>query len=458
MSKLSSHPASFKDPAGFIIKMDETYYRQVNKVYADDYQLLMQSGLYEKLTRSKKLLSHTEVDTIIAEKDSWYKTILPQQLEFISYPYEWCFDQLKDAALLTLQIQKEALSHGMSLKDATPFNVQWLTGKAVFIDTLSFEKYTEGEAWVAYKQFCENFLAPLLLMKYNNAELNKLLLNYPNGIPLTIVSSLLPYKTKFNLGIYLHIHLQAKFQKKKSGEKETYRKHLSHTQLQNIVDNLVNLVKKLNLTEEKTTWNNYYNETILSKEYLSTKEKLVNEFLAAAEYKSVLDLGANTGEFSLLAAKSAKMVVAADFDTACVQNLYKHTIEKKIKNIYPLVLNITNPTPAIGWANSERNSFWQRINTDLIMALALIHHLSISANINFSMLADLLKSKCRYLIIEFVPKTDPKVQQLLSYRKDVFTEYTETNFEESFKQHFSILKKEQIPSTQRIIYLMKTNH
>ena len=455
MNSLPSHPASFKDPAGFIFTVDGIYYRQVNQSYAAEYDLLMNTGLYEKLVQQKKLIAHTEVENYKATNENWYKTLLPQQLDFISYPYEWCFDQLKDAALLTLQIQKESLKCGMSLKDATPFNIQWLNGKPVFIDTLSFEKYVDGESWVAYKQFCECFLAPLLLMRYRSNELNKLLVSYPNGIPLTIVSSLLPGKTKFNLAIYLHIHLQATLQLKSDAGQSSKKNSLGLSQLNNIIDNLSNLIKKLEPRKQKTTWNNYYDETILSKEYLEAKEQLVKDFLSLSAHKTILDLGANTGEFSLLAAQTSEKVIAADFDADCINNLYNQTKKNKIKNIYPAVINVSNPTPAIGWANVEREPFWQRINVDLIMALALVHHLCITDNISFNMLAQLLKTKCQYLIIEFVPKSDPKVQQLLSYRKDVFENYTEAGFEKSFAACFDIIKKETIKTTNRVLYFMK---
>lgn len=458
MNSSPSHPASFKDPAGFIFKVDGIYYRQVNQSYSEEYNLLMNSGLYEKLVQQKRLIAHTEVDNYKSNDEKWYKTLQPRQLDFISYPYEWSFDQLKDAALLTLQIQKESLRYGMSLKDATPFNIQWLNGKPIFIDTLSFEKYTEGESWVAYKQFCESFLAPLLLMRYRNHELNKLLVSYPNGVPLTMVADLLPGKTKFNLSIYLHIHLQAKFQRKPGAGQSSKKNHLGLTQLNNIIESLYGCIKKLQPQKQITTWNNYYEETILSKDYLVAKEQLVRDFLSLTEHKTILDLGANTGEFSLLAAQTTEKIISADFDADCINHLYNQTKQNKIKIIFPLVINISNPTPAIGWANTERESFWQRINVDLIMALALVHHLCISGNISFPMLAELLKNKCRYLVIEFVPKSDPKVQQLLSYRKDVFEEYTEPNFEKAFSNHFMIIKKDTVTSTNRVLYLMKNKN
>ncbi|HET9056872.1 MAG TPA: class I SAM-dependent methyltransferase [Chitinophagaceae bacterium] len=455
MNNTSIFPASFKDPAGFIFLYEGIYYRQVNHSYAEDYDLLIGSGLYQRLVTQKKLIAHTEVTDIKADKNTWYKTLLPEQLSFISYPYEWGFEQLKDASLLTLNIQLEALKYGMSLKDATPFNIQWIEGKPVFIDTLSFEKYKENNPWIAYKQFCETFLAPLLLMHYRNNDLNKLLVNFPNGIPIPLTASLLPFKTKLNLPIFLHIHLHAKLQKRYKEDNPQRKSHLSTKQLINIINSLRNLIKKLSVPENKTNWNNYYDETILSKEYLSEKQKLVSDMLSLIRFKTAVDLGANTGEFSLMLCHKAEKVIAVDFDSACINNLYLHAKAKKITNLYPLVIDLSNPSPAIGWANEERNSFWQRINADLIMALALVHHLAISFNLNFSLIADLLSKKTTYLLIEFVPKNDPKVQQLLRHRKDVFENYTEEAFEKKFSAYFDITKKQIIETTSRVLYLMK---
>ena len=458
MNNTALHPASFKDPAGFVFFYEGKIYRQINRQGADDFELLISSGLYDKLSKQKKIDPHNEIADIKAEDTHWYKTILPEQIPFISYPYEWSFEQLKDAALLTLQVQKEALQHGMCLKDATPFNIQWLNGKAVFIDTLSFEKYKDGEPWAAYKQFCENFLAPLLLMRHKSSDLNKLLVSFPSGISIPLTASLLPFKTKFNMGIYLHIHLQAKMQKNYQADKPQQKTSLSLHQLNNILSSLENLVKKLSHSSAGTKWNNYYEETILSNDYLKQKQQMVLGLLSGIGFNTVADLGANKGEFSLLLKDKADKIIAADFDEACINELYIHLKENKIKNIYPVVVDVSNPSPAIGWANTERNSFWNRTNVDVMMALALVHHLAISFNIGFEMMAELFSKKCKYLLIEFVPKKDPKVQQLLRYRKDVFENYTQEGFEKGFSNYFTIETKQPTHHSTRILYLMKTRH
>ena len=208
--------ASFRDPSGFLFTRQGVLYRQVNQLYRENYDRLMTSGLAEKLIRGGWLIPHTEVDAPPADASLAYKVIRPELLDFISYPYEWSFSQLQDAALNTLAIQKMALESGMALKDASAYNMQFHHGRAVLIDTLSFEVYREGEPWVAYRQFCQHFLAPLALMAYTDVRLSQLLRVYIDGIPLDLAARLLPGKTRWDLGLATHIHLHAAAQQRYS--------------------------------------------------------------------------------------------------------------------------------------------------------------------------------------------------------------------------------------------------
>ena len=207
-------PSSFRDPDGFLFLHDGCVYRQVNKIFKSSFEQFLESGLYEALVDKRYLLPHIDVtDSVIPRRSDCFKLILPQQLAFISYPYEWSFSQLKDAALLTLRIQMIALKYGFSLKDASAYNVQFQDGKPIFIDTLSFEPYIEGTPWSGYQQFCRHFLAPLALMSYVDIDLSKLLISHIDGIPLQLASKLLPLRTHFNYSMQVHLHLHAKMQK-----------------------------------------------------------------------------------------------------------------------------------------------------------------------------------------------------------------------------------------------------
>ncbi|HEX4849243.1 MAG TPA: hypothetical protein VFV08_00485, partial [Puia sp.] len=245
MSELTHHPASYKDPSGFIFSFDGKYYRQVNLSYKDDYDLFISSGLYVQLKEKNLLLDHEEIDENLSRSANWYKTLLPRQLSFISYPYEWCFDQLKDAALLTLRIMKICLEHGMILKDATGFNIQFEEGKPVFIDTLSFEKYDEKKPWIAYRQFCECFLFPLLIEHYREINVQKLLSIYLDGIPVGLTAKLLPGKSRISLGVWLHVFLQNRVANNQAPQKNEVS--FSKLKLVRLIDHLESMIKGLTI-------------------------------------------------------------------------------------------------------------------------------------------------------------------------------------------------------------------
>jgi hypothetical protein len=453
MPDVTIHPASYRDPSGFVFKWNGSVYRQVNKSYADEYELFKSSGLYDSLTNPGFLIGHKEVEDIKAEPEKWYKTLLPEQIQFISYPYEWCFLQLKEAALLTLKILKLGIAHGMVLKDATPYNIQFIDGNPVFIDTLSFEKYDAGKPWVAYRQFCNMFLFPLYLEHYLNADIQKTLLVYPDGIPLDMTSRLLPFKSRARLGVWLHVYLQHTVSRNASALKDN--EPFSRKKLLNLVDHLEHTI--INLKKRETTfgWNNYYTESILSNEYLAEKENIFISLLQRVQPRAILDIGANDGHFSKIAAKNKSFVIAVDDHAASINKLYSEIRDKKLSNILPLVIDVMNPSPAAGFAAAERASFTDRMNTDLVAALAIIHHLVIGRNMSLAMLASWLCNITHYLIIEFVPREDEKIKQMLATRKDVFDGYTQQNFEQAFDNKFSIKHSVPVPGTMRTIYLME---
>ena len=448
------HPASFRDPAGFMFEYGEKFYRQVNQSYAANYTLLKYSGLYDQLVKENKLLAHTEIDACITEYTNWYKTLLPEQLTFISYPYEWCFSQWKDAALLTLSILKISVLHGMILKDATPFNIQFVKGSPVLIDTLSFEKYDATKPWIAYRQFVECFIAPLLLARYQSPELLKFFRLYPDGIPLKILVNLLPLKSKFNLNVLLHIILPASiWGNKKTATKTTTA--FNKQKLLHIIDNLISFVLSVKLPAAVTNWNNYYEETVFSSEYVEEKIKTLKEWIQLLPVNSVLDIGTNTGLFAQMTAAEGKFTVAVDADIDCIDRLYNTCKRDKITNLLPLCVDVTNPTPSIGWDNDERDAFYPRAKADLCMALALIHHLAIGKNVGFTQMARTFSKIAPWLIIEFIPKTDSKIALLLQNRTDIFETYNELSFTNVFEKIFTIEKKEVLTNTGRILFLMK---
>lgn len=453
MTNYTRHPASYRDPAGFVWVMNGQVYRQVNQSYASDYDLFTGSGLYQELVNKKQLIAHSEVNENLTGTKEWYKTLLPQTIDFISYPYEWSFAQLKDAALLTLAIAKSSIGHGMILKDATPYNIQFIEAKPVLIDTLSFTKYDASKPWIAYRQFCETFLYPLFLEKFNKLIVHQTFNAWPDGISASQTACILPSGARFNLAAWLHLYLQNMVGKNK--EQKKVDTPFDKRKMLNLIQHLESTIKSLNSpTSRKTVWSNYYDETILGKDYLKAKERLFAEYSADWKGKKVLDLGANDGYFSRILAENAAIVVAADSDDRCIQSLY----ETRNKKILPLILDISNPSSAGGFFNKERKAFHDRIHVDAVAALALIHHLAIGKNIPLDILADYFNKISPELIIEFVPKEDPKVQELLKNREDIFNNYTAEGFEKEFSLYFEIIKTATIPGTSRRLYRMKRKH
>ena len=448
--------ASFRDPSGFLFSRGGVLYRQINRAYEQEYAQLIESGLYEKLVKAGLLIPHTEVDQPPAEDAAPYKIIQPERAPFISYPYEWSFGQLKAAALATLSIQRRALKVGMSLKDASAYNVQFVRGKATLIDTLSFEIYKEGQPWIAYRQFCQHFLAPLALMALKDIRLNQLLRVYIDGVPLDLASQLLPWNTRFNIGLLTHIHLHAGAQKKYAGQEVKSRSgSMSRQALTGLIDSLDATVRKLEWKPGGTEWGNYYDITNYSDAAFEHKKQLVAEWVKQVHPALVWDLGANTGVFSRVAGSQGPFVVSFDIDPAAVEQNYRQAKSEKIENLLPLLLDLTNPSPSLGWANRERDSFGSRGPANLVLALAVIHHLAISNNVPLPQLADFFAETGEWLVIEFVPKSDSQVQKLLASREDIFPDYTREGFEAAFQTRFTIHSAVNVHESERVLYLME---
>jgi hypothetical protein len=456
MANYISENSSFRDPSGFLFYYEHSLYRQINKSYSEHYEHLMKSGLYDSLIKENLLIPHEEVDVYVPLKEKHYKTIQPKLIPFISYPYEWSFSQLKDAALLTLKIQKIAMKFDMILKDASVYNVQFLDGKPIFIDSLSFEKYEEGKPWKAYKQFCQHFLAPIALMSHKDIRLNQLFKLYVDGIPLDLVSKLLPLKTRSMFSLLTHIHGHAKSQKHYEHKKIDLKKNrLSKRSFEGIIESLNSGISKSKWSFEDTEWGNYYLNTNYSDPAFKHKMDLVEQFIQNIKPKNVWDLGANTGIFSRISSKIGIHTVAFDIDPVAVEKNYLECKKNEEKNILPLILDLTNPSPDIGWENKERKSFLDRGPVDLVLALALVHHLAISNNLPLEMISEFFKKICNFLIIEFIPKSDSQVQRLLTTREDIFNDYNRNFFESKFKENFEILESINVNDSERVIYLMK---
>ncbi len=453
--------ASFRDPSGFLYRQDGTLYRQVNSSYASDFEKLMGSGLYETLTGRGLLIPHQRVAPTNSDP-AVYAVLQPEEIPFVSYPYEWCFGQLKAAALATLEIQLVALDHGMTLKDASAYNIQFVGARPTLIDTLSFTEYHEGEAWVAYRQYCQHFLAPLALMAYHDVRLGQLLRTFIDGVPLDLTSGLLRRRTWLRFGLVTNLHLHARAQGRYSASAEggapRRSTKVSKRGLLGLIDSLRRTTEALRWKIGASEWVYYYEkEHRYSDLALEAKERHLDDWIDRLAPSSVWDLGANTGRFSRLASRRGIPTVAFDIDFGAVERSFQKGRAENDGLLLPLFQDLTNPSPGNGWSGEERASLESRGPVDLVLALALIHHLAISNNVPLGQVAKYFAGLSRWLVIEFVPKGDSQVDRLLSSREDIFPHYHVEGFESAFGEYFAVRESVQIADTERRLYLLEAH-
>jgi len=456
------HPASWRDPSGFIYRRDGVLLRQVQPVFLKDWAEFRDSALAKRLVAGGQLLPWQDAPLGDAFDDSAAAVIRPEVVPFISYPYEWTFGQLRDAALLTLDVQATALGMGWTLKDATAYNVQYRGVRPVLIDHLSFRRLLPDSPWVAYQQFCEHFLAPLALMSRRDIRMGRMLRDQLDGIPLDLAASLLPGRTKLRLGLGAHVHLHARSQRSHAGDaRKPTQVKISLTRLTALVESLRGTVAGLKWEPSGTEWADYADKDHASYEGGSpdAKEAIVRDLLAAAGDGAGLDagrmawdLGANTGRFSRIAADLGYRVLSFDIDPAAAERHYRALRTADRTDTTPLVMDLADPSPGLGWAGAERSSFVERANADVILALALVHHLAIGRNVPLPMVMDLFADLAPQVIVEWVPRGDPMVDILLASREDVFTDYTTEGFEAAAGLRFEVRSRTPIEGSPRVLY------
>ena len=453
--------ASYRDPSGFVYTRDGTLYRQVNRVFQDRFQAFLDSGLYAELEERRLLVPHRQASLGMAASPDAVAVLEPELVDFVSYPYEWSFGQLRDAALLTLELQERALARGFTLRDASAYNVQFVGGRPLFIDALSFEPRDEGAPWAGYRQFCEHFLVPLALMSRVDVRVGTLLRAHLEGIPLDLGSKLLPRLTWLNPGLLFHVHLHALAQRRyadrgssQAKTEGTVRRGVSSTAAAGLVRSLRGAVEALDWSPAGTEWADYTADNNYSADAAGSKRDTVRSFLRGLGARTAWDLGANTGEYSRAAREIIPRVIALDLDPAAVERNYRRIKAENETGILPLLLDLTNPSPALGWAHQERLSLEERGPADVLLALAVVHHLAIGHNLPLSRVAGFLARLGRSLVVEFVPKSDSQVQRLLRDRPDIFPDYTREGFEAAFGGHFRIEQSAPVADSERTLYLM----
>ncbi len=453
---MKKNRASFRDPRGHVYHVDGRVLRTVLPVAATDFEFVRSTGLIESLVSEKKLLPETPIDPIILKenhKDISFVLEHPK-LSFISYPYEWTFSALKAAALLHLDIHLQALEHGVTLSDASAYNIQYQHGAPVFIDHLSFRRYQEGKLWQGHKQFCEQFLNPLLLQAYCEVPYNHWYRGALEGITAVELNHVLPLLRKFLPNVFMHIVMQASLQKVsvRQAQNTVKKIHLSLPALKSMLRGLRNWIEKLHIKNKtKTTWQDY------SRQYSPSSQKiaLVEGFVRNVQPSLLIDLGCNTGFYSKLALQAgAKQVIGFDADVGALEQAFAMAQSERL-NFLPLYMDLANPSPAQGWQEAERFGFSRRVEANAVLALAVVHHLAIARNLPLDQLVEWLISLAPQGLLEFVPKQDPQLQKLLCLREDIFVDYTEENFLACVMRQAQIVKKEMVSENGRVIVWYK---
>ncbi len=448
---------SYRDADARVVKKKDGWYRYIFNTYKNEYEHLMQSGLHQELVENDLLISHEEVG-VDTDDPNVHKLIRPGQVQFQSYPFEWSYTQWRKSILAFLDINLTALKHGMLLKDGTPFNFYLINGKSRLLDTSSFMFFKKNDFWLAYRQFCEEFLSPFALMHFNGPQWAKITQTYLRGLPLDFVSKQLSWRTWLNPTCFFHIHLHSRYgNDDESLTREKPKKGFDTEKL----SSLLTMIRSTVLSWDKPYrfkdwWTNYYENDIESADYLIDKEKVLTEWLSYTHPKTVIDLGANTGKFSLLAAKHADYVIALEKDENCVDIIESEIEKGPLGNITALTGDLAATSPDLGVLNREYASIYTRGRSEMVIGLALINHLCIAANISTNQVAELFSQfTTKFALVEFIPKEDKKVTQLLKNRKDVFSDYNEANFISIFSIYFDLLKVETLSGSKRKLFLWK---
>jgi hypothetical protein len=444
---------SFKDPSGQIIQSTDFYItRMVAENYKEDFLIFYHSELY------KQLIEKEFLQPILSVEDKTEGTVFhAKRICPVTYPYEWTFHQLKDAALLTLKIQKLALLNSYSLKDATPFNIVFRGHHPVFVDYFSFEPYKENSSWVAFEQFMKMFYLPLAIRQFTNINLNKDLITHIDGFELRDYAKLLPLKAYFNFYHLINLMIPYRWMNQNKRKQNQVKQNFPLFKQIKLIEFLFDAIKDMKPYKQLTTWNDYYSNTILENNYLNLKSEIITQWIQEKDYSNdtAIDFGTNNGYFAYMLHEKFKQVLATDIDFDSMDELYLKNKQEKVTSIVAFHTELHNPTPAIGWNLLERSSFVERFKAKLGTALAITHHLRITNNVPFELQAKFFASMVEELIIEYVDKKDPKVQILLSQKDDVYPTYSLEEFENAFEKYFIINKKTQIDGFERVLFKME---
>lgn len=456
---------SFRDPDSRVFYSDGAVLRALSERGLEDWRAFAATRLFAEAASQGRLVATEEVEP--ADDLPLLRTHRPagllrhERIPFVSYPYEWTPGMLRDAALLTLDLLLEGLDENITLKDATPYNVQFHGGRAVFVDVGSFEPMREGEPWVGYRQFCELFLYPLMLAAWKDVSYAPWLRGSLEGIRPTQIRNLFSLRDRFRRGTFTHVFLHARLERSyadrgRTGgdvKSELKRAGFNKEIVRANVRKMRKLVDRLQWDPPKGVWTEYRAVNSYSDDDTARKLAFVGDVAAADRWGLVWDLGCNDGAFSRTCAEHADFVLAVDSDPAPVELLYRDLRDEGCTDILPLTMDLVDASPGLGWRGRERRRLEERGSPDLVLCLALLHHVAITGNVPVSDYLDWLRDLEAAIVIEFVRREDPMVKQLLAAKRDdTHPDYDEEFFERCLEERFAVVRREVLPSGTRVLY------
>jgi hypothetical protein len=458
-------PGSFRDPDSRVFYAGDGVLRVLSEQGRSDWEAFAASALFAEATAAGQI-----VGTEPAEGEAGLEGALERPaaavlrhevIPYVSYPYEWPFGMLKDAALLQLDLLRRALAEELILKDSSPYNIQWRGSQPVFIDIGSFERLRAGEPWAGYRQFCMLFLYPLMLRAYKSVSFRPWLRGSLDGITPRECAALMSLRDFFRRGVPTHVLLHARLDRRHEASERDIRAELRKAGfrkelIEANVRGLEKTVRRLEWDPPASVWTEYGKTTTYSEADADRKEEIVRSAVGARRLGRVWDLGANDGRYSRLAAQHADYVVATDADEAVVESLYQSLKQEGNRRILPLALDITDPSPGLGWRGAERKTLAERGTPDLTLCLALVHHVSISGNVPIADFLDWLYGLETALVIEFPTREDPMVRRLLARKRDdAHPDYQREWFEQCLAERFELEHAEELAGGGRVIYVAR---
>lgn len=459
MTNLYYEPGSFRDPAGKIFYKNGKVYRKLSETGAKRFDYLKKDNLLEELIKKEFIVKTSETDgRQIDDKFKGEKILEHEKIDFISYPFEWTFNQLKDAALFHLDFQIYLLNKNAKLIDASAYNIQFKDNKPIFIDVLSIDEYKDGEFWYAHKQFCENFFNPLLLSSRKGVSFNNWFRGNLEGIQTSDLNSLLNFFDFTSPSVFINVFMmnkldeRSKINPKKASDKVKFSKKFSKKSFINLLSQMRNFISKLKSKKKISDWDTYEENNTYQVQEEEDKLSVIKNFVDKHNPSFLVDLGCNEGKYSEYASKQKNVkVVGIDFDLNVLDRAYIKS-KKNNPNFFPMYVDFSNPSSNLGWAGSERKGLQERSNFDCVIALALIHHLVIAKNIPLEDVIKWIVSFAPSGLIEFVPKEDPTAKIMMSLKGDIFKDYEEKKFETLLSKYAKIKNISNVTSTNRKIY------